>query len=63
MSKNFQVIMGTSAFLCAGGERLKANALRDLEICSRLPITCLSQAWQDLWNCQLICKETERLSY
>lgn len=47
MSKNFQAILGTSTFLCAGRERLKADALRDLGICSRLPITCLSQAWKN----------------
>lgn len=33
MSENFQVTQGTSAFPCAKGERLKATALRDLEIC------------------------------
>lgn len=59
MNKDFQVTLGTSAFLCAGRERLKASALRDLEICSELPITCLSRVWKELWNGQPIFKETE----
>ena len=63
MSKNFQAILGTSAFLCTGGESLKANALRDLETCSRLPITCLRQSWKELWNCQQIFKEAEGPRY
>lgn len=34
MSNNFQVLLGTTTLPCVAGERLKATALSDLEICS-----------------------------
>ena len=34
MSENFQVTLHTAVLACAGGERLKATALRDPELCS-----------------------------